>query len=92
MFRIGLRLGCPKKSSLTWAVTFQCARNKKRALVFDGSNFPNKFSPKKKSPRNKKRLFTLGSFFLGAGAKSFFFFFFDDVPKESIHVNGYNHN
>ena len=71
MFRIGLRLGCPKKSS--WAVTFQCPRNKKRALVFDGSNFPNKFSPKKKkSPRNKKRLFTLGSFFLGAGANFFF--------------------
>ena len=90
MFRIGLRLGCPKKSSLTWAVTFQCPRNKKRALVFDGSNFPNKFSPKKKSKKQKTAVYT-GLFFLRSRGP-FFFFFFDDVPKESIHVNGYNHN
>ena len=71
MFRIGLRLGCPKMSS--WAVTFQCPRNKKRALVFDGSNFPNKFSPKKKkkSKKQKTAVYT-GLFFLRSRGQFFF--------------------
>ena len=39
MFRIGLRLECPKESPLTWAVTFHRPRNKKKGRFYTGLFF-----------------------------------------------------